>query len=178
MIRKLFLAISTRKPLSLSIPPVDHFEAHSEAIAVHGSGICNFIAMEYYLGILNRTYLVSGFKNGIGGARVFGVMGNPGYMSPETAGDPQTYVNQALLKQYENVSFDSPSFLTLDSANFFYPMKDVASVSTDMTRKWGMGNVRYSGRIVIGLTNKTKRELILLGLQDVQNAANVLKDLI
>lgn len=135
MIRKLFLAISTRKPLSLSNPAVDHFEA----VVVHGSGICNFIAMEYYLGILNRTYLVSGFKNGIGGARVFGVMGNPGYMSPETAADPQTYVSPTLSKQYGNVSFDSPSFLTLDSANFFYPMKDVAFVSDRYDAEMGYG---------------------------------------
>jgi len=134
--------------------------------------------MEYFLGILNRTYLVSSFENGIGGARVFGVMGNPGYMSPETAADPQTYVNQALLKQYENLSFDSPSFLAIDSANFFYPKQDVVSISIDMTPKWGMGNVRYSGRIVIGLRDSKKREFILLGSQDVHHVVDVLKGLL
>lgn len=174
MIRKLFLAISTRSPL----PPSNQRDDYSQALAVRGSGICNFVAMEYFLGILNRTYLVSSFENGIGGARVFGVMGNPGYMSPETAANPQTYVNQALLKQYENLSFDSSNFLAIDSANFFYPKQDVVSISIDMTPKWGMGNVRYSGRIVIGLRDGKKREFILLGSQDVHHVVDVLKGLL
>jgi hypothetical protein len=174
MIRKLFLAISTRSPL----PPSNQRDDYSQALAVRGSGICNFVAMEYFLGILNRTYLVSSFENGIGGARVFGVLGNPGYMSPETAANPQTYINQALLKQYENLSFDSSNFLAIDSANFFYPKQDVVSISIDMTPKWGMGNVRYSGRIVIGLRDGKKRGFILLGSQDVHHVVDVLKGLL
>lgn len=174
MIRKLFLAISTRSPL----PPPNQRDDYSKPLAVRGSGVCNFVAMEYFLGILNRTYLVSGFENGIAGARVSGVMGNPGYMSPETAADPQAYVNQALSKQYENLSFDSPSFLAIDSANFFYPKQDIVSISIDMTRKWGMGNVRYSGRVVIGLRDGKRREFILLGSQDVHYIVDVLKGLL
>ena len=174
MIRKLFLAISTRSPL----PPSNQRDDYSQALAVRGSGICNFVAMEYFLGILNRTYLVSIFENGIGGARVSGVMGNPGHMSPETAANPQTYVNQALLRQYENLSFDSSNILAIDSANFFYPKQDVVSISIDMTPKWGMGNVRYSGRIVIGLRDSKKREFILLGSQDVHHVVDVLKGLL
>lgn len=171
MLRKLFLAISTRPPLTLS-------DTSTRAVVVNGPGEINFIAMEYYLGILNRTYLVSGFNGGLGGARVAGVITNPTRLAPDLAADPLTFANTSLINEYKTVSFDSPNFLAMDSANFFYPAKDVVSIATNMTRKWGMGNVRYSGRIVITLVDRRTREFILLGSQDVQGVADRLRALV
>lgn len=133
--------------------------------------------MEYFLGILNRTYLVSGFNGGIGGARVGGLVSNPVVLPSDQAENPQTFVDTALSSRYKSVSFDSAKFLELDGANFFYAMHDVASISTNMARKWGMGNVRYSGRIFITLSSGKTREFILLGSQDVQGIADRLRDL-
>ncbi|MEO8999732.1 MAG: hypothetical protein ABI227_03955 [Rhodanobacter sp.] len=173
MLRKFFLAISTRAPISISNNPANQHET----VLVSGPGICNFVAMEYYAGILNRTFLVSGFTNGISGTRVMGVMSNPGYMPPSVAIDPNAYVNRAMLARYGDVTLESTNFLSLDDANFYYSMREISSISADLSPKWGMGNVRYSGRILIHLTTGKTRELILLGLQDVQFVAEQLKNL-
>lgn len=173
MIRRLLLAISTRSPIAAVKGPGQR----NDAPPVPGPGVCNFIAMEYYAGILNRTFLVSVFANGIGAIRVRGVMANPGYIAKNIANNPMTYVNSAILKRYSNVSSDPTSFLNLDDANFYYSMRDIASISTDMSRKWGMGNVRYSGRIVLHLAKSKTRELILLGAQDVQRIADEMQSL-
>jgi hypothetical protein len=173
MFRKIFLAISTRPPLTQS----SRIDGQPGPVAVDGPGISNFIAMEYFLGILNRTYLVSGFNGGIGGARVGGLVSNPVVLPSDQAENPQTFVDTALSSRYKSVSFDSAKFLELDGANFFYAMHDVASISTNMARKWGMGNVRYSGRIFITLSSGKTREFILLGSQDVQGIADRLRDL-
>jgi hypothetical protein len=173
MLRRLLLGISTRDLISVSNNPAKR----DEAVAVPGPGICNFIAMEYCAGILNRTFLVSGSANGIGGARVMGLMANPGYRPPSVVVDPNSYVNRELLARYVDGAHGSTNFLSLDEANFYYSMQEISSISTDMTRKWGMGNVRYSGRVLIGLATAKTREFILLGLQDVQRIADDLQRL-
>ncbi len=173
MLRRLFLAISTRPPIAALKGP-DH---RNDVLPISGPGACNFIAMEYYAGILNRTFLVSAFSSGIGAMRVRGVMANPGYMAPDIASNPMTYADPGILQRYRNASSDPKSFLNLDGANFYYSMPDIVSISTDMSRKWGMGNVRYSGRIVLHLEKSKPRELIFLGVQDVQRIADELKNL-
>ncbi len=144
---------------------------------VSGPGLCNFIAMEYYSGILNRTFRISGFENGIFGVRILQMISNPGFMSPRLAIDPHFYVNPVMLARYVEMKSDPSCFLHLDKANFCYAMGDISSISIDLTPKWGMGNVRYSGRILIGLKSGMAREFILLGLQDTQAIADELNTL-
>ncbi|WP_233840660.1 hypothetical protein [Dyella sp. 2HG41-7] len=170
MLRKLLLAISSRPPISVEQNPAKRHDA----VMVPGPGICNFIGMEYYAGILNRTFLVCGFRSSVCGVRIRGVISNPLYLPPAQAVDPMAYVDQGLLARYTDVTLESMDLVSLDDANFRYTRADIESISLDMQPKWGMGNVLYSGRVLMKLKESKAREFILLGLQDVQQVIDQL----
>jgi hypothetical protein len=170
MLRKLLLAISSRPPISTEKNPAKRHDA----VTVFGPGLCNLIGMEYYAGILNRTFLICGFKSSICGVRIRGVMSNPIYLSPTQAVDPMTYVDQGLLARYRDVPLESADLMSLDDANFRYMRADIESISLEMQPKWGMGNVLYSGRVLIKLRESKVREFMLLGLQDIQKVTKEL----
>ncbi len=84
------------------------------------------------------------------------------------------YVDQGLLARYTDVTLESMDLVSLDDANFRYTRADIESISLDMQPKWGMGNVLYSGRVLMKLKESKAREFILLGLQDVQQVIDQL----
>lgn len=65
--------------------------------------------------------------------------------------------------------------LKLDKANFCFTNSEIINVEYDISQKWGMGNIPYSGRIKIKLKNNITRELILLGFQDGQKIVKELR---
>jgi hypothetical protein len=158
MLQKLFQAMSTP-----SLLPEATTEAAPE---IQGPGVCNFIGMEYYAGILNRTYLVCAEPEGILGYRARGLIASPSLPSPTTR-TPLSYVNPRLLGKYQSLTHPGmpEAALALDRANFVYLPGTVYGVTATRASKWGMGNVRYSGRIIFTLTSGSKREFILLGAQ-------------
>jgi len=125
----------------------------------------SFIAMEYYLGILNRTYQVFVTPTTIAGAFVTSIM-------PAPIGLPtywfvlSKYANKRRMEQYEQISPESEDFKRFSPLfNFQYRRAEIRRFWYDPTLKWGMGTVAHSGKLYMELSNDRKRELILLGLQ-------------
>ena len=121
--------------------------------------------MEYYLGILNRTYQIFVTPNVIAGGFVNGVMAAP----PGLLGYwflPTRYARQRLVEKYEQLSPESEDFKNVSRFfNFQYPRTEIQKSWYSPTVKWGMGTVAHSGKLYIRLANGRKREFILLGLQ-------------
>jgi hypothetical protein len=124
-----------------------------------------FVAMSYHSLILNRTYLVLVSDRVVAGAVVRGVMGSPQLSGPELL-NPLHYPNPKLLQRYARLDIHSDAFLAVHAAGFRIDRTALTDVILDLSPKWGMGKVPYSGRIILR-TRETARELILLGRQDV-----------
>ncbi|HET9041014.1 MAG TPA: M48 family metallopeptidase [Gemmatimonadales bacterium] len=126
-----------------------------------------FIAMAYYRLVLNRTYRVFVSDRSVSGARVRGLMSAPASVGPQHA-DPEFYVQPALARRYDGVDPDSDAFLAIDRANFRIPRETIVRMERITRRKWGLGGLPSSGRIVLHLQGGGRRELILLGHQDAE----------
>jgi hypothetical protein len=125
----------------------------------------NFVAMEYYLSILNRTYQIFVTPTTIVGAFVTSMMAAPLGLQRYWF-VPSNYVNKRRLEKYEQISPESDDFKSLSPLfNFQYPRIEVRRFWYDPTIKWGMGTVAHSGKLYMELSNGRKREFILLGLQ-------------
>jgi hypothetical protein len=125
----------------------------------------SFFAMEYYLGILNRTYqifvtptmLAGGFVNSM-------IAAPPGLLGYWFV--PSRYARKNLVEKYEEVSPYSEDFKSKSPFfNFQYQRADIQKAWYVPTLKWGMGTVAHSGKLYIKLASGRKREFILLGLQ-------------
>jgi len=136
----------------------------------------SFIAMQYYWLIVNRTFEVFVTRSMICGARVRGVIASPEGTEPQQH-DPQQYVSARLRRRYDSVNPESSEFLALDRANFQIPRSRISSIEF-FPRKWGMGGVPYSGRLVLSDPSNSKCELILLGTQDAGLIATRLREIV
>jgi hypothetical protein len=125
----------------------------------------NFVALQYCFGISNRTFLIFVTKEMICGAKVRGALPAPGVVT-ERWQDPLFYPRPKMVTRYLGIDTGSAAFKKMDSANFQIHKADVDAVIFNAEKKWGMGAVPYSGRIIIGLRDGSKIELILLGVQD------------
>jgi hypothetical protein len=121
--------------------------------------------MMYYRLVLNRTYRVVVTDRSVCGARVHGLMSSPPTARPEHY-NPEFYVNAKLESQYHGVDPESDTFLTIDRANFQIAREEIVRVEHIEKKKWGMGAVPCSGRIVLHLRDGRTHELILLGRQN------------
>lgn len=125
----------------------------------------SFVAMEYYLGILNRTYQVFVTPSTIAGAFVNGVISAPMSLPPYWF-IPSVYTRRRLVEKYEQLSPESEDFKSHSRFfNFQYPRIEIQESWYNPTLKWGMGTVAHSGKLYIKLASGRKREFILLGLQ-------------
>jgi hypothetical protein len=168
ILKNAVMALTTRAALA---PETDG--AVPIANAELGIGPCEFIAMEYYGLILNRTYFVVATKESVAGVKVGGPVASPP-MARQELFNPRHYLGntdltlaQGKLNQSRSTSKSEPGF-------FNFPWRDVKGLSFSDKPKWGMGNVPYSGRLFVVLADGRQRELILLGRQD---GANLLKHL-
>jgi len=123
-----------------------------------------FVAMQYYALILNRTYKVFITDTMLCGAHVRGLVMSPPAVSSDQL-DRDYWANTLLGTLYELLDVTSPKFLSQDWANFQIRWSEIARIDFDASKKWGMGNVPYSGRIFIRLKSGRSKELILLGQQ-------------
>jgi hypothetical protein len=125
-----------------------------------------FVALSYHSLILNRTFLVLVSDRVVAGAVVRGVMGSPELAGPELL-NPLSYPKPKLLQRYAGLDIHSDAFLAVHAAGFRIDRTALTDVILDLSPKWGMGKVPYSGRIILRTRETAARELILLGRQDV-----------
>lgn len=124
-----------------------------------------FAAMEYYALILNRTYKIFAMDQMLVGATVRGLVISPP-VTTSSMSNQEFWARTQAAKRYERVDLTSAKFLRMHSANFQIRWNDIAATEFRAGRKWGMGNVPHSGRLVLHLRSGRKRELILLGRQN------------
>ena len=140
------------------------------------SKIWSFVAMRYYALILNRTFRIFVTDKYILGAKEGHVIGSPGGAlgapGPEWQNE-KFYIDSGVDKKYASINLESNKFLKEDRANFRILRSDVEDVKYFPT-KWGMGQVPYSGRLVITSSQGKKTELILLGKQDHETILKML----
>ncbi|NOZ05250.1 MAG: hypothetical protein GXP41_02705, partial [Chloroflexi bacterium] len=122
------------------------------------------IAMEYYLGILNRTYRVFITPNVVAGAFVRGIMAAP-LIPPRNWFDPTSWIRRKLDEKYKHADPESESFVRKAPFNFRYQKSDIRQLRYDPSPKWGMGSVAHSGKLYIEINSGKTREFVLLGLQ-------------
>lgn len=141
-------------------------EAKAKAIlATVQPGAWHFVALQYYGGILNRTFVVFVTHDTICGVRVRGALPAPVNVTDRWH-DPLFYPQPKLLAKYEGVDLESPGLLAKDKANFRFRKDEIERVEFTSDAKWGMGSVPYSGRLIVTRKGGVETELILLGTQD------------
>ncbi|HKT61348.1 MAG TPA: M48 family metallopeptidase [Gemmatimonadales bacterium] len=131
------------------------------------ASIWSFVAMTYYGLILNRTYRIVVTDRWVCGVRVRGLLSSPPAPRPEYQ-DPEFYVNPRLTAKYSQFDPDSDGFLAIDRANFRIERDAILEVERIDRRKWGMGHIPYSGRIVLHLEGGVRKELIIVGQQNIE----------
>jgi hypothetical protein len=137
----------------------------------------SFVALQYYWLILNRRYLVVVGNHRIVGLRVGGVVVSPNRYTPGMdSPNPLDYIDSDLSDRYDHIDPFSDAALKIDAANFSIDRSSVRA-ATYFPKKWGMGSVPYSGRIVLDPANRSPIELILLGEQDSLRICNKLAPL-
>jgi hypothetical protein len=103
-------------------------------------GVWTFVAMQYYFGTLNRTYLVFVTPKMICGAKVKGAVAAPIAPDPRW-NDPLFYVAPDKASRYASMDVDSEEFVKSSRANFQVPLSDIREVEFSQEPKWGMGRV-------------------------------------
>ena len=124
-----------------------------------------FAAMEYYALILNRTYKVFMTDQMLVGVAVRGLVSNPP-VATSSMSSQEFWVRTGAADRYERIDLTSADLLRMHSANFRVRWSDIAQIEYRAGRKWGMGHVPHSGRLVLQLRAGRQRELILLGNQN------------
>jgi len=137
----------------------------------------HFVAMEYYLLMLNRTFLIVVDKEFLFGIKVNGLISieagdDPIAKSLSRAmavrgnlGDPNSYIKAKYIKQIEDIDLTGPDFLKVNKSNFRIRLSDIEKVFYDPKKKWGMGYYPHDGKVYIKMKSKKKREFIILGRQ-------------
>ena len=124
-----------------------------------------FIAMEYYAGISNRTFVVFVTDSLIWGGKVNGIIMAGltfGHTTKEIE-DPYFYADPERLIHFQNLD---PIKFPAD-IHFLYKRSEIKSITYTPKRKWGMGDVVHTGRLFLHFEKGGKREFILLGKPDI-----------
>ena len=124
-----------------------------------------FIALEYFHGIDNRTFVVFFTKDAICGAWARGVLLAPPLVTPRWH-DPLFYPRPAVVAKLRGLELESPAFLEANRGNFRIRREDVEAVEHTTKAKWGMGAVPHSGRVLLSAKGGSRRDFVLLGDQD------------
>ena len=124
-----------------------------------------FAAMEYYAFILNRTFKVFISDHMLCGAKVRGLVASPRMTTPVMS-EQDFWVSSRLGQFYDQLDPESKEFLEIESSNFQIDYQEIVTIDYVSGKKWGMGRVPHSGRILLNLRNGRVRELILLGRQN------------
>jgi hypothetical protein len=133
-----------------------------------------FFAMEYYLLILNRSFEVTVTSESLSAAYLRGVIASP---NPEIGvggevwrarktGQSAALFHPDAVASARKHDPGSPAYLALHRTNFTVARSQILQLNFDPRKKWGMGWVPHSGRIQVALSDRTRREFILLGDQN------------
>jgi hypothetical protein len=127
-----------------------------------------FLAMEYWALVLNRSYIVFIAADGLYGYKFSGPVdnSNPKFFEPygDLLDDPNYLGSVISLRE-----------MAKGPGNFFIPSSEISGVEMSYKPKWGMSNIRHSGRVTVESINGG-REFILLGSVDAQKIQNVIVD--
>lgn len=118
-----------------------------------------FVAMEYYFLILNRSFLVFTYPEGLYGWKFSGLVSTltPLFFKPfeDMLSDPELIPGSNEFKE-----------IMKESGSFWFPRNEIAAADFVPGLKWGMGTVPHSGKLYVRTTAGKSREFILLGSQD------------
>ena len=137
----------------------------------------HFIAVEYYALMLNRTLMVLLTLTHLIGVKVKGLLSVEGGANPITrlltramavqdVDNPYAYVKEKYLKEVADMALAGEKILRASSGNFRLAYANIASVHHDSRKKWGMGPYTHDGKIHLTTKTGTKKEFIMIGLQD------------
>jgi hypothetical protein len=130
-----------------------------------------FIAMEYYFGILNRTFLILLTDSFLLGLKVNGVVGTG---LPGDLNDRFSYTNDSYVDAFLDEDIYGASILSVNKANFKINKTDIIEVNYDPRKKWGMGPYPHDGKIYIKTNDEKTREFIILGDQSGDEIKNLI----
>ena len=148
----------------------------------------HFVAMEYYMLILNRTYLVLITDDLLIGILANGLVsaegGNPGITRQisrslaiqDDLTNPHSYIKEKYIRKVEDDDLYDGSILTRSRSNFIINRKDIAEAYYDPKKKWGMGYYPHDGKVYVLTNRNKKREFIILGDQSGQKIANLVSN--
>lgn len=146
-----------------------------------------FVAMEYYAGVLNRTYLVLMTAESIIGLVVHGMIASKDRGDPLTRlitskfspggnlSNPMSYVDEKYRRKYRDVDLKDGDLKRISSANFRSALSEITDVYHDPTKKRGMGPYPHDGKVYMTF-GKSKREFIILGDQSGEKIVNAVKN--
>jgi hypothetical protein len=146
----------------------------------------HFIAMEYYLLILNRTYLILLTEGSLIGIKANGLVSVEGgkHIVSKNVSDslaikgnlqnPYSYIKEKYIREAENDNLFDGSILRKNKSNFIIKRAHIKNVSYDQRKKWGMGYYPHDGKVYIETDNSKRREFIILGNQSGQKIANLI----
>ncbi len=137
-----------------------------------------FVAMEYYMLILNRTYLIRITEKSLSGIVVNKLVsaGNPDKSNNPwiVKGDltnPLSYIKEEYIN---NINLDDKTLLKANNTNFIIKRSDIETVWYDASKKWGMGPYPHDGKVYVKTYRGKTREFIILGNQSGQTIANLI----
>ena len=122
---------------------------------------------------LDRLYVIYVQRPALHFLRLGGQLwGN--YSQPE---DPAAYVDPKLLERYQEIDFGEEAALSVDPTNFQMPTSNIQSVRLRSRRAiWtGVSKARNSGYLLISPTQGKPKKYILLGKQDHNSVAAILR---
>ena len=125
----------------------------------------SFIAMEYYLVIWNRRMRVYITDERICVGKVGGAIAST-LMIDSQWYVPSFYEDPSWEEKYKNIVPCSLEFLSISMSNFQIKRTEISKVEYNPEKKWGMGGIPHSGRIIITTKSGREYEFILLGNQN------------
>lgn len=147
----------------------------------------HFVAMEYYLLMLNRTFLLVIYGDFLFGIKVNGLISIEAGADPiarklsqamAVRGDlenPSSYIKAKYLKLIEDIDLTSSDFFRVDKSNFRIKLSDIKEATYDPKKKWGMGYYPHDGKVYVTTKDNKKREFIILGIQSGEEISSSIK---
>ena len=133
-------------------------------IPVPEGTLWGFVALQYHTLILNRVYAVC-----VGAGSLVALVGRGAVISPPVAREnmstPLWWLRREKMATYANLELNEEAVTKAAFANLRIPIHAIESITFTTDAKWGMGNVPYSGRIIVVAAGR-RREFILLGKEN------------
>lgn len=131
-----------------------------------------FIAMQYWLTLFNRTYVVLVKDGMVCGGKIRGMSFSPKTRQENKPWfDLKFYMTEEILNRYKGVDPLSDQFRSIDRANFQFPSSKIVDAKFDPREKFGMGYVPHTGRLYLTPDRGRVKEFIILADQNGKQLA-------